>query len=36
MDAFVTFICYFGLRQSDGNPKQAWEVWVQQAEEYYR
>jgi hypothetical protein len=36
MDAFVTFICYFGLRQSDGIPKQAWEVWVQQAEAYYR
>ncbi len=36
MQAFITFICYFGLRQSDGIPKEAWDVWVQQAEEYYR
>jgi hypothetical protein len=36
MQSFVTFICYFGLRHSDGTPKQAWEVWVQQAKEYYR
>jgi hypothetical protein len=36
MQAFITFICYFGLRYADGRPKQAWDVWVQQAEAYYR
>ena len=35
MQAFVTFICHFGLRFSDGTPKQAWDVWVRQVEEYY-
>ncbi|NOY99846.1 MAG: hypothetical protein GXP40_11725 [Chloroflexi bacterium] len=35
MDAFVTFICYFGLRRADGTPKPGWDVWVQQAREYY-
>ena len=34
MQAFVTFICYFGLRHSDGTPKQAWDVWVQEAQAY--
>jgi hypothetical protein len=36
MQAFVTFICYFGLRHADGEPKQAWDVWVQEAREYYK
>jgi hypothetical protein len=36
MDAFVTFICYFGLRHSDGTPKPAWKNWVQQVDVYYR
>ena len=36
MDAFSTFLCYFGLRHSDGTPKPAWEVWLQEAEEYYQ
>ena len=36
MQAFVTFLCHFGLRFSDGTPKQAWEEWLQQAEMYYR
>ncbi len=35
MDAFVTFICYFGLRRADGTPKPGWDVWAQQAQEYY-
>jgi hypothetical protein len=35
MRAFETFICYFGLRQSNGTPKPAWEVWLQQVEEYF-
>ncbi|RME90042.1 MAG: hypothetical protein D6770_03290 [Anaerolineae bacterium] len=34
MEAFMTFICYFGLRRADGTPKAAWEVWVQEAENY--
>jgi hypothetical protein len=36
MDAFVTFLCYFGLRNADGTPKPAWEVWVQEAQAYYQ
>ena len=36
MEAFETFICYFGLRQSDGTPKAAWNVWVEEAEAYYK
>ena len=36
MQAFVTFICHFGLRRSDGTPKGAWDVWVREAREYYR
>ncbi|MBT3316264.1 MAG: hypothetical protein HN390_16815 [Anaerolineae bacterium] len=36
MEAFKTFICYFGLRQSDGTPKVAWDVWVEEAEAYYK
>jgi hypothetical protein len=36
MQAFVTFLCHFGLRKSDGTPKQAWDVWVQLAKEYNR
>lgn len=35
MEAFETFICYFGLRQSDGTPKEAWAVWVKEAQAYY-
>jgi len=35
MDAFVTFLCYFGLREADGTPKPAWDVWVQEAQKYY-
>ena len=30
------FICHFGLRQSDGTPKQVWDVWVHEAGAYYR
>ena len=36
MQAFVTFICNFGLRHADGMPKLAWGVWVQKAREYYK
>jgi len=36
MQAFTTFICYFGLRKSDGTPKLAWDVWVHEAQDYYR
>jgi hypothetical protein len=36
MEAFETFICYFGLRQSGGAPKEAWDVWVEEAEAYYK
>ncbi len=36
MQAFVTFICHFGLRYSDGTPKQGWDVLEQQVEEYYK
>jgi hypothetical protein len=36
MDAFVTFLCYFGLRHADGTPKPAWDVWVQEAQAYYQ
>lgn len=35
LEAFVTFICYFGLRDSDGSAKPAWDAWVQEAQEYY-
>lgn len=35
MQAFVTFLCYFGLRQADGSPKAGWTTWVQDAEAYY-
>jgi hypothetical protein len=34
MEAFVTFICHFGLINTDGTPKPAWEVWVESAEDY--
>jgi len=36
MEAFETFICYFGLRQSDGTPKAAWKVWQEEAKAYYK
>lgn len=36
MDAFSTFLCYFGLRHSDGTPKPAWEVWQQEVQAYYQ
>ena len=36
LQSFVIFICYFGLRNSDGTPKQAWQAWVQEAKEYYK
>jgi len=36
MEPFVTFLCYFGLRESDGSPKPAWEVWVEEARRYYQ
>jgi len=36
MDTFVTFLCHFGLRHADGTPKQAWDVWVQEVQEYYK
>jgi hypothetical protein len=34
MDPFVTFLCYFGLRNDDGAPKPAWDVWVNEARQY--
>ncbi|MBN1305593.1 MAG: hypothetical protein JXA13_14235 [Anaerolineales bacterium] len=36
MEAFVTFLCYFGLRNADGSPKPAWETWTRQAQDYYQ
>ncbi|MBI9042853.1 MAG: hypothetical protein JEZ06_00115 [Anaerolineaceae bacterium] len=36
MDAFVTFLCYFGLRNADGTPKPAWDTWGKEAESYYQ
>jgi len=36
MDAFVSFLCYFGLRKSDGTPKLGWEAWGQEEQEYYQ
>ncbi|RME85068.1 MAG: hypothetical protein D6775_03820 [Caldilineae bacterium] len=33
--AFVSFLCYFGLRRADGTPKPAWHTWADEAERYY-
>jgi len=34
MEAFVTFLCHFGLINAEGNPKPAWDVWLESAEQY--
>ena len=34
MTDFVEFLCYLGLRENDGEPKQAWSVWLEEAEAY--
>lgn len=34
MEIFARFLCFFGLREVDGSPKPAWEIWVDLAEEW--
>jgi hypothetical protein len=34
MTDFVDFLCYLGLREHDGTPKQAWGAWLEAAETY--
>jgi hypothetical protein len=34
METFARFLCYFGLREVDGSPKPAWEIWVDLADEW--
>lgn len=32
---FSSFMCFLGLKRTDGTPKPAWYEWVEQAEAYY-
>jgi hypothetical protein len=34
METFVSFLCYFGLREVDGSPKPAWGIWTDLAEQW--
>ncbi|MFQ5892621.1 MAG: hypothetical protein ACE5HW_07495, partial [Candidatus Methanofastidiosia archaeon] len=35
MARFKEFMCFLGLRNSDGSPKLAWNEWLKQVEDYY-
>lgn len=35
MERFADFMCYLGLRRTDGTPKPSWYQWLTQAEAYY-
>ena len=36
MARFSEFMCFLGLRRTDGTPKPAWYVWMEEIDAYYR